>query len=209
MKITSFVTAATLLSSLNPEVGEAKRYYVGENQVRCTETEGGMRLYANNLELSCVKANHAISHPDSSHAFRLSGARHGQPSGKVTIELISSSRKARELRGGGIPCFVKGAELEEAQKLQATMRKELLCKLDPDVSIEVKNRGGLFPDFDVKVNGRKKRCEFNSRFSGEERKIMDRVKNVRTYDMDVSYTEQRTDDDPLMRVTGWQYNPNV
>jgi hypothetical protein len=82
-------------------------------------------------------------------------------------------------------------------------------KLEPDVRIEVKNSGGLFPDFDVKVNGRKKRCEFNSRFSDEEQKIMNKLKKVRTYDMDISYTEQRTDNDPLMRVMGRQYNTTL
>jgi hypothetical protein len=184
------------------------RYYVENNHVRCTETEGEVNLYANNLEISCVETMNAISLSGSSNAFRLTGARHGQPSGSMSINLISSSRKSRELPEEKIPCALEGAELEEAKKLQTEKRKKLLCALKPDVSVKVKNQGGLFPQYEVTMNGKKKQCTSTSRLSDAERKIINRVKNVRQYDMDVSYMEKRTGSGLLVRVNGYQYNPN-
>ncbi|CAB3773300.1 hypothetical protein [Paraburkholderia humisilvae] len=184
------------------------RYYVGSNHVRCTETEGELNLYAKNMEISCVKTTNAAPKPESSHAFRLTGSR-GQPSGSMSINLISTSRKSRELPAGKIPCGLKGAEREEAKKLQAEKRKELLCALEPDVRVKAKNIGGLFPQYEATVYGQKRQCEFTSRFGEAERKIINRAKYVRGYDMDVSYAGRRTDSEPLVQVKGHQYNPNV
>jgi hypothetical protein len=181
MNITSVLNLATMLHFAN----------VPREKLECITSEGELSLRADDMAVSCVREKHA--HHIGNDLYSLDKPHRST----LEVSLVSHGDFEKQRKDSA---FLSLSKHERVKKR---------CDLVPEIQIKAKNKGEVFPEFEVKSQGKKVDCTFKSRFGEGERDLLREINGAKNFKQTVTLNDYGINqpDFPRQQLISMQGHP--